>query len=61
MKNRPIIDLLTGERGATAVEYAVVLALILLVAIGSIMAFGVRSGQMWNSVGTDLNKAGLGK
>jgi Flp pilus assembly pilin Flp len=62
MKHRHwIIDLLTGERGATTVEYAVVLALILLACIGSIMIFGNQTGRMWTGVGSDLKSAGLGQ
>ena len=62
MKNHPsILDLLAGEQGATAVEYAVVLALILLACIGSIMIFGNQTGRMWTGVGSDLKNAGLGQ
>jgi pilus assembly protein Flp/PilA len=48
------------EDGATAVEYAVMLALILLVAIGSISTLGAQSGGMWGGIDGDLTSAGFG-
>ncbi len=45
---------------ATAVEYAVMLALILLVAISAIASFGAQSGGLWGGVRSDLTGAGLG-
>lgn len=55
-----LLRLLRDEDAATAVEYAVMLALILLVAIGSISALGTQSGGMWGGIDNDLTAAGLG-
>ncbi len=55
-----LLRLLREEDAATAVEYAVMLALILLVAIGSISALGTQSGGMWGGIDNDLTAAGLG-
>lgn len=43
--------------GATAVEYAVMLALILLTMIGAITSTGGQSGGMWGGVQSDLDGA----
>lgn len=48
------------EDGATAVEYAVMLAMILLSAIATISVFGSESGGLWGGIDTDLQGAGLG-
>lgn len=55
-----LLRFLRDEDAATAVEYAVMLALILLVAIGSISALGAQSGGMWGGIDTDLTAAGFG-
>lgn len=55
-----LLRLLRDEDAATAVEYAVMLALILLVAIASISALGTQSGGMWGGIDNDLTAAGLG-
>jgi len=55
-----LLRLLRDEDAATAVEYAVMLALILLVAIGSISALGTQSGGMWGGIDSDLTAAGFG-
>lgn len=46
---------------STAVEYAVMLALILMTVIASIAAFGQQSGGMWGGVSSDLNSVGFGQ
>jgi pilus assembly protein Flp/PilA len=44
------------ERGATAVEYAVMLGMILLVVIGAVASLGTTTDNLWakivNSLGT---------
>lgn len=42
------------EDGTTAVEYAVMLALILLSAISAISTFGVGTGGLWGGIAADL-------
>ena len=52
--------LLWGEDAATAVEYAVLLALILMAIIGAIGAVGQGTGGMWGDIDNDMQAAGLG-
>ncbi len=44
---RPLFNFLKGEQAATTVEYAVLLALILMGIIGSIAELGGGTGDMW--------------
>ena len=46
-----------GEAAATAVEYAVMLALILMVALGAIFNFGTTNGGLWGGVSDYLSNA----
>lgn len=50
------------DSGATAVEYAVMLALIIGVCIGAISFFGSEAGGSWqdtsDQIGTAMNTAG---
>jgi pilus assembly protein Flp/PilA len=39
-----------AERGATAVEYGLICALIVLAAMGAITSFGMKAAGMWNDV-----------
>jgi pilus assembly protein Flp/PilA len=57
---RKLLRFLHNEDAATAVEYAVMLALILLVAISSISLVGQQSGGMWGGIDGDLTAAGFG-
>jgi len=52
--------LVRGEEAATAVEYAVLLALILLAILGSIGVVGGNAGGMWGGIEADLNSHGFG-
>ena len=45
---------LKSEDGPTAVEYAVMLALIVVVCLASIQAIGTRANQTFNSVANQL-------
>jgi pilus assembly protein Flp/PilA len=45
---------------ATAVEYAVMLALIIVAIISSIGAVGSQAGGWWGGIQTSLNTAGFG-
>lgn len=45
------------EEGATAVEYAVMLALIIAVCIAAVGGMGNAAREMWNDNGTKLNSA----
>lgn len=45
-----ITRFLRNEEAATAVEYAVMLAMIILVAFSAISVFGNRTGSLWGSI-----------
>ena len=55
-----VLRLLREERAATAVEYAVMLALLLMVIIGSIVTVGQGTGGLWSSNGSAMQAAGFG-
>ena len=50
---------LASEDGPTAVEYAVMLGLILAVALVAIGALGSQSGGMWGNIEGDLRNVGF--
>jgi pilus assembly protein Flp/PilA len=50
---------LVSEDGPTAVEYAVMLALIIIVCLAAISTIGTRANQTFTDVGNSLN-AGAG-
>jgi pilus assembly protein Flp/PilA len=54
-----IRTILRDEEAATAVEYAVMLALILIAILGAIGAVGSQSGGMWNGIVGDLRDVGF--
>ena len=43
-----------AERGATAVEYGLICALIVLAAMGAITAFSAKTIGMWNNVSNEI-------
>ena len=49
------------DEAATAVEYAVLLALILMSAIGAIGTLGAQNGGMWGNIEGKLIGAGFGQ
>lgn len=57
---RRCLNFLRDQDGATAVEYAVLLALILLAIITSVQAVGSQSGGMWGSTKSSLDSVGFG-
>jgi pilus assembly protein Flp/PilA len=54
------LDFLKREDGPTAVEYAVMLALIIVVCIAAISALGSNAEGTFNKVGSTVNTAGSG-
>ncbi len=52
------LDFLKNEDGPTAVEYAVMLALIIVVCIAAISALGSNAQGTFNKVGSTVNTAG---
>ena len=51
--------LFRDEQAATAVEYSVMLALILLAIFGVIGTLGSQSGGMWSGIVSDLRSVGF--
>ncbi len=49
--------LLRNSKGATAVEYALILSLIVVAMIGSLTTFASKTISMWNNVATIVNKS----
>lgn len=57
---KQFLKFLSDERGTTAVEYAVMLALILVVLIGSVITVGQGTGGMWSGNSAAFNSVGFG-
>lgn len=55
-----VIAFLQREEAATAVEYAVMLALILVGIVGTIGAVGAQAGGLWSGIEGDLESHGFG-
>lgn len=55
----PLIRFLRSDEAATAVEYAVMLALVMLTCIVAIRALGSGSGAMWGDNKAKLDAAGF--
>jgi pilus assembly protein Flp/PilA len=51
--NRLFKKLRKNQRGATAIEYGMIVALIGLAALGAIQAFATDAITMWNTVGDE--------
>jgi Flp pilus assembly pilin Flp len=58
---RQFRKILWDEEAATAVEYAVLLAMILLSVIGAIGLVGNQAGGMWGNIQGDLRNVGFMK
>ena len=52
--SKKVRNFLTSEDGPTAVEYAVMLALIIVVCLAAITAIGTRASSTFNSVANQL-------
>jgi pilus assembly protein Flp/PilA len=59
MLNR-LKKLFRDDEAATAVEYAVLLALILVAVIGAIATFGSETGGLWGGIDTRLEATRFG-
>jgi pilus assembly protein Flp/PilA len=53
-----LVNFLKNEDGPTAVEYAVMLALIIVVCITAITALGTNANNTFSYVGTQVGKTG---
>lgn len=51
---------LAGEEAATAVEYAVMLAMIIMAVLAGVGAVGGQNANMWSGIKGSLNAAGFG-
>ncbi len=54
-----LLRFLKSEDGPTAVEYAIMLAFILLAVMGSVKVLQTKTGDVYNKCGTELFNAGL--
>jgi pilus assembly protein Flp/PilA len=54
---RFLVDFLKGEDGPTAVEYAVMLALIIVVCIAAISVLGSNANNTFNKTATTIGTA----
>lgn len=54
-----VAGFLSQEDGLTAVEYAVVIALVCVVIIGSVWFLGLASSDTMTAVGTSVNPAAV--
>ena len=48
---------LNDQKGATAVEYGMILALVFLAMIGAVQAFGLSAVEMWTNMATTIVEA----
>ena len=55
--SQAVVSFLKNEDGPTAVEYAVMLALIIVVCITAITALGTNANATFSYVGTQVGKA----
>jgi pilus assembly protein Flp/PilA len=56
--NRFVADFLTREDGPTAVEYAVMLALIIVVCLVAITALGTNANKTFSTVASSIGGTG---
>ena len=56
--SQAFVNFLKAEDGPTAVEYAVMLALIIVVCITAITALGTNANNTFSYVGTQVGKTG---
>ncbi|SFJ01281.1 pilus assembly protein Flp/PilA [Sphingomonas sp. NFR04] len=47
-----------ADRGATAVEYGLIIAMIVLAMVGALSLFGNTATSMWNNVSQQVQDAG---
>ncbi len=56
--SQTVVNFLKDESGPTAVEYAVMLALIIVVCIAAITALGTNANNTFSYVGTQVGNTG---
>jgi pilus assembly protein Flp/PilA len=57
---RFLLQLWCDDTAASAVEYAVMLALILVAIMGAIGAVASQTGGMWGNIQSELDSSGFG-
>ena len=55
MFTRLLIAIVRSQRGATAVEYGLILALIVLAVVSAIGQFAGKTNGMWNNISNAVN------
>jgi pilus assembly protein Flp/PilA len=60
VRMRQLYRFVFDAEGATAVEYAVMLAMILMAIIASVGVIGAQTGGMWGNIQKGLQAAGFG-
>jgi pilus assembly protein Flp/PilA len=55
-----VVNFLKNEDGPTAVEYAVMLALIIVVCIAAVRLIGTNSSETFNNVANTIGSTGSG-
>jgi pilus assembly protein Flp/PilA len=48
-------ELLASQRGATAVEYGLIIALVVLAIIGALSSVATKTNAMWSNVANEVN------
>jgi pilus assembly protein Flp/PilA len=56
---RSLTEFLNNDEAATAVEYSVMLALIVLVALSAIGALGTKTNSVWGWIVSSTGAAGM--
>ncbi|HEX8641534.1 MAG TPA: Flp family type IVb pilin [Allosphingosinicella sp.] len=54
---RGFFSIFKDERGATAIEYGLIMALIFLAMVGAVAQFGQTTINMWDHVANEVSKA----
>ena len=54
---RRLRKLLLSEDGATAVEYGLIISLVVLAAMGALSETADKTLKMWNNVATEVTKS----
>ena len=53
---RPIAKLICDERAATAVEYGLILSLIVIAIVAGVTQLGSKTSNNWNNVANEVSK-----
>lgn len=54
---RPIAKLIRDERAATAVEYGLILSLIVIAIVAGVSQLGSKTSSNWNNVANQVSKS----